>query len=50
MFYEIIFNILTIRREASGIRPEVDEDDYDISDAATMKARAWDEYTEENPK
>ncbi|KAI5848258.1 TAP42-like protein [Tricharina praecox] len=36
--------------EKSGERPEVDEDDYEAGDAATMKARAWDEYTEQNPK
>ena len=36
--------------EKSGIKPEVDEDDYEISDAATMKAREWDEYVEANPK
>lgn len=36
--------------EASGRKPEVDEDDYDVSDAATMKAREWDEYVEANPK
>ncbi|KAF1817048.1 TAP42-like protein [Eremomyces bilateralis CBS 781.70] len=36
--------------EASGIRPEVDEDDLDKADEETMKARAWDEYTEANPK
>ncbi|KAF2645253.1 type 2A phosphatase-associated protein 42 [Massarina eburnea CBS 473.64] len=36
--------------EQSGIRPEVDEDDFDKADEETMKARAWDEYVEENPK
>ncbi|KAF2739076.1 type 2A phosphatase-associated protein 42 [Polyplosphaeria fusca] len=36
--------------EQSGIRPEVDEDDLDKADEETMKARAWDEYTEDNPK
>ncbi|KAK1834346.1 TAP42-like protein [Podospora conica] len=36
--------------EASGIRPEPDEDDYEKGDAETMKARAWDEYVEANPK
>ncbi|KAK4231364.1 TAP42-like protein [Podospora fimiseda] len=36
--------------EASGMRPEPDEDDYEKADAETMKARAWDEYVEANPK
>jgi tetratricopeptide (TPR) repeat protein len=36
--------------EASGIKPEVDEDDYDLADKATMKAREWDEFTESNTK
>jgi immunoglobulin-binding protein 1 len=36
--------------EKSGIKPQVDEDDYEISDKATMKAREWDEYVEANPK
>ncbi|KAF1982201.1 type 2A phosphatase-associated protein 42 [Aulographum hederae CBS 113979] len=36
--------------EQSMIRPEVDEDDFDKADEETMKARAWDEFTEENPK
>ncbi|KAK4165935.1 TAP42-like protein [Cladorrhinum sp. PSN259] len=36
--------------EASGMRPEPDEDDYDKADAETMKARAWDEFVETNPK
>ncbi|KAF2703351.1 type 2A phosphatase-associated protein 42 [Pleomassaria siparia CBS 279.74] len=36
--------------EASGIRPEPDEDDLVKADEETMKARAWDEYVEENPK
>ncbi|KAI5248689.1 phosphatase 2A-associated protein [Aureobasidium subglaciale] len=34
----------------SGVQPEVDEDDLDKADEATMKARAWDEYVEHNPK
>lgn len=34
----------------SEIRPEPNEDDLDAADAETMKARAWDEYVEENPK
>ena len=36
--------------EQSGIRPEVDEDDMDKADEETMKARAWDEFTEANPR
>lgn len=36
--------------EASGRKPEVDEDDYELADQATMKAREWDEYVEANPK
>lgn len=34
----------------SAIRPEVDEDDIDKADEETMKARAWDEFKEANPK
>ncbi|KAK6008017.1 hypothetical protein QM012_004831 [Aureobasidium pullulans] len=34
----------------SGVQPEVDEDDLDKADEETMKARAWDEYVENNPK
>lgn len=34
----------------SGIRPAPDEDDYERADEETMKARAWDEYKEENPR
>jgi len=34
----------------SGMPPEPDEDNYEKTDAATMKARAWDEFVEENPK
>lgn len=36
--------------EQSGIRPEPDEDNLDKADEETMKQRAWDEFTEENPK
>lgn len=36
--------------EQSGIQPEIDEDDLDKADEETMKARAWDEYVESNPK
>ena len=35
---------------ASYARPEPDEDDMDKADEDTMKARAWDEFTEANPK
>jgi hypothetical protein len=34
----------------SGIRPEPNEDDLEKADEETMKARAWDEFKEENPK
>ncbi|EGP84474.1 unnamed protein product [Zymoseptoria tritici ST99CH_1A5] len=34
----------------SQLTPQVDEDDYDLADKATMKARDWDEYVEANPK
>jgi len=36
--------------EQSGIRLEPDEDNLEKADAETMKARAWDEFKEENPK
>jgi hypothetical protein len=36
--------------EASGIRPEPNEDDLIAADAETLKARAWDEFKEDNPK
>ncbi|GMG07707.1 unnamed protein product [Aspergillus oryzae] len=36
--------------EKSGIQEEVDEDDMDRADEETMKARAWDEFTEANPR
>lgn len=36
--------------EQSGIKPEIDEDDMDKADEETMKARAWDEYVEANPR
>jgi len=36
--------------EASGIRPEPDEDDLEKADQETLKQRAWDEFTEDNPK
>lgn len=34
----------------SEYRPEPDEDDLEKGDAETMKARAWDEFKEDNPK
>lgn len=34
----------------SEVRPQVDEDDMEAADRATMKARDWDEYVEANPK
>lgn len=34
----------------SGRRAEVDEDDHVAADAATMKARAWDDFKDENPR
>lgn len=36
--------------EQSGVQPVIDEDDLDKADEETMKARAWDEYVEANPK
>ncbi|KAJ2898913.1 uncharacterized protein MKZ38_003597 [Zalerion maritima] len=36
--------------EASYARPEPDEDDMEKADEETYKARAWDEFTEANPK
>ncbi|GAB7356649.1 hypothetical protein MBLNU459_g7367t1 [Dothideomycetes sp. NU459] len=34
----------------SGMRPEPNEDDFDKADEETLKARAWDEFVENNPK
>lgn len=34
----------------SEVKPQVDEDDMDLADQETMKAREWDEYVEANPK
>lgn len=34
----------------SEIQPEVDEDDLELADRETMKARDWDEYVEANPR
>ncbi|KAK1759347.1 TAP42-like protein [Echria macrotheca] len=36
--------------EASGQRPEPDEDNIEKADAETMKAREWDEFTEANAR
>lgn len=36
--------------ENSLLRPEPDEDNTEKADEETMKARAWDEFTEANPK
>ncbi|KAI1925804.1 Type 2A phosphatase-associated protein 42 [Ophidiomyces ophidiicola] len=36
--------------EQSGIRKEIDEDDMEKANEETMKARAWDEFKEENPR
>ncbi|KAJ6184541.1 hypothetical protein N7519_005842 [Penicillium mononematosum] len=43
-------NVIEGGGEKSGIKPLVDEDDHEIADQETMKARYWDEYTEANPK
>jgi hypothetical protein len=34
----------------SQLQKQVDEDDMDLADRETMKAREWDEYVEANPK
>lgn len=36
--------------EQSGVPKEIDEDDIEKADEETMKLRAWDEFTEENPR
>ncbi|WEW60951.1 Type 2A phosphatase-associated protein 42 [Emydomyces testavorans] len=36
--------------EQSGAPKEIDEDEMDKADEETMKARAWDEFKEENPR
>lgn len=36
--------------EQSGIRPQINEDDLDRADEETIKARAWDDYKDENPR
>ncbi|PWY84919.1 TOR signaling pathway regulator [Aspergillus heteromorphus CBS 117.55] len=43
-------NVIEGGGEKSGIKPEVDEDDFDIADQETMKAREWDEFKEANPR
>ncbi|KAI1494349.1 TAP42-like family protein [Biscogniauxia mediterranea] len=43
-------NIIEGGGEASGRRPEPDEDNMEKADEETMKAREWDEFTEANPK
>lgn len=43
-------NVIEGGGEKSGMKPEVDEDDMDLADEETMKARAWDEYKEANPR
>jgi immunoglobulin-binding protein 1 len=35
---------------ASGIRPEPDEDNLEKADQETLKARAWDDFKDENPR
>lgn len=34
--------------EASGIKPQVDEDDMELADKETYKAREWDEFKDHN--
>lgn len=36
--------------DESAAQEVVDEDDVDKADEETMKARAWDEFTEANPR
>ncbi|KAI5301814.1 hypothetical protein KEM56_001335 [Ascosphaera pollenicola] len=43
-------NIIEGGGEASGQAREVDEDDLELADAETYKAREWDEFKEANPK
>ncbi|KAI1268233.1 TAP42-like family protein [Xylariaceae sp. FL1019] len=43
-------NIIEGGGEASGRQPEPDEDNMEKADEETMKARAWDEFTEANPR
>lgn len=43
-------NVIEGGGAASGLAPEPDEDNYEKADAETLKARAWDEFTESNAK
>ena len=43
-------NIIEGGGEASLRQPEPDEDNIEKADEETMKARYWDEFTEDNPK
>lgn len=43
-------NIIEGGGEKSGIIPEIDLDDEEKVDAETYKARAWDEFKEDNPR
>lgn len=36
--------------EQSGMQPEPDEDNMEKADAETIKARAWDDFKDDNPK
>ena len=36
--------------EQSGMKPVVNEDDFDAADIETMKARSWDDFKEDNPR
>ena len=36
--------------EESGRREELDEDDLEKADEETLKARKWEDFTEENPR
>jgi len=36
--------------EKSGHKPDPNEDDYEQADRETIKAREWDEFTEQNPR
>jgi immunoglobulin-binding protein 1 len=40
----------TPRSEESGRITEIDEDDEEAADAATFKARDWDEFLDANPR
>lgn len=43
-------NVIEGGGEASGQPKEVDEDDMELADAETYKARQWDEFKEANPR